>query len=210
MRILKDYPDWRDQYIVDVQTAERELLNKGFIVQHNKSVIDIYSLPAEHHQTFFVKLVLDHKIFKIVFAKPIQRSVWFSDPLYMYTFDEADRFRNDPKRRGQIICGMKIVEKTFADKMLDLVERISSNQPASAVNPSENSYFTAIRIYDLGKVSREFIFTDASMLRLSENCNAEETIAELDNLHFMIEKIIGRGSDKPEVPQDRAAGSSSA
>ena len=197
MRLLPDFPDWRDQYIVDVQTAENELLHKGFIVKHNKSVIDIYSLPAHHHQTFFAKIVIDHEIYKLVYAKPIQHSVWFSDLQYMYTFEEADRFRDDPKRQGQIICGMKLLNKHHTDDLLELVKRISSNQSTSAVDPSDNAYFTAIRIYDDDeRVSREFLFTDASLLRLHSDCDAEKTVEALNNLNFEIEKFIGKGNSE--------------
>lgn len=211
MRILQDFPDWRDQYIVDVQTAEGELMKNGLISRHDKSVIDIYSLPAHHHQTFLVKLVLDHEIFKLVYAKPIQHSVWFSEPIYMYTFDEAARFMDDPKRRGKIVCGVKIVNQEFADRLLEFVCRISANQPTSAVKPDADADFTAIRIYDLDRVSREFLFTDASLLRLSEDCNAEETAAALNHLHLDIEELIGKGFDKSEpVRSDSAAGSSPA
>lgn len=211
MRILQEFPDWRDQYIVDVQTAEVELKKNGFIVRHNKPVIDIYSLPAHHHQTFLAKLVNDHELYKLVYAKPIQRSVWFSDLLYMYTFEEADRFRDDPKRQGQIICGMKIVDRSFADRILEFTGRISSNQPTSAVNPSEDSDFTAIRVYDEGRVSREFLFTDAALLKLHKDCDEEKTVAALNHLHFDIENLIGKGRDKPEIsPSDSAAGFSPA
>lgn len=197
MRILPDFPDWRDQYIVDVQTAERELLQKGFIVNHNKSVIDIYSLPAHHHQTFFAKIVLDHEIYKLVYAKPLQNSVWFSDLQYMYTFDEADRFRDDPKRKGRIICGMRLLNKLHADGILELVGRISSNQPTSAVTPSDDAYFTAIRIYNGdGNISREFLYTDASLLRLHGDCDTEKTVEALSGLSFKIENFIGKGESE--------------
>lgn len=194
MRILPDFPDWRDQYIVDVQTAEQELLHKSFIVKHNKPVIDIYSLPAHHHQTFYVKIVLDHEIYKLVYAKPLQNSVWFSDIQYMYTFEEADKFRDDPKRQGRIICGMKLLNKQRADNLRDFIGRISSNQPTSAVEVSNDAYFTAIRIYDdNGRVAREFLYTDASLLKLHDDCDKEKTIEELNNLHFDIEEFIGKG-----------------
>lgn len=197
MRILPDFPDWRDQYIVDVQTAENELLQKSFIVKHNKPVIDVYSLPAHHHQTFFAKIVMDHEIYKLVYAKPLQNSVWFSDLQYMYTFEEADRFRDDPKRKGRIICGMKILNKLHADGILDLVGRISSNQPTSAVVPSDDAYFTAIRVYDDNKrVLREFLYTDASLLRLHSDCDAEKTVEALNGLSFKLENFIGKGESE--------------
>lgn len=198
MRILPDFPDWRDQYIVDVQTAENELMKNGLISRHDEPIVDIYSLPAHHHQTFLVKLAADHDIFKLVYAKPIQHSVWFSDPIYMYTFDEADRFRDDPKRKGQIICGVKIVDEAFVGKLAEFVSRISTNQPASAVKPDAEADLTAIRIYSAGRVSSEYLYTDASLLELSEDCNAEETTAALDRLHLAIEEIIGKGEDHPE------------
>lgn len=194
MRVLPDFPDWRDQYIVDVQTAEQELLNKGFIVKHNKPVIDIYSLPAHHHQTFYVKVVEDHGIYKLVYAKPLQNSVWFSDIQYMYTFEEADRFRDDPKRKGRIICGMKLINKQRADDLLDFVGRISSNQPTSAVQVSDDACLTAIRIYDSnGRVTRDFLYTDAALLKLHSSCDKEKTVEQLNELHLSVEAFIGKG-----------------
>lgn len=205
MRILECYPDWRDQYIADIQTARDELLKSGFNVNPKKAVMDIYSLPARNHQTFFAELVFSHEIYTIVYAKSLQYSVWFSDPIYKYTFEEAVRFRDDPKRRGQIFCGVKLVNRAFAKGLLDLVGGIAESQPTSAVKPDESADFTALRLYSEGRVSREFLYTDASLLSLSEGCDSAETVEQLNRLHFEIEEIIGLGFDKHEV---RDSGSS--
>lgn len=197
VRILQEFPDWRDQYIVDVQTAKDKLACNNFTVNKKKLAADIYSLPANHHQTFFVRLVYEEPIYRMFFAKAIQRSVWFSDPLYGYTFAEAEQFRNDPKRRGQILCGAKIVQNSAAERLLGMVGRISPSQPVSAVRPEKDCDFTGIRVYDKGNVLSEFIYTDAALLRLSEDCDAAETVEYLNHLHFKIENIIGKGYDNP-------------
>lgn len=193
MRILQEYPDWRDQYIVDVHTAKDELAANNFTVNKKKLVADIYSLPANHHQTFFVRLVYEEPIYRMFFAKAIQRSVWFSDPLYGYTFAEAEQFKNDPKRKGQILCGAKIVPNSAAERLMGMVGRISPSQPVSAVRPDKDCDFTGIRVYDSGNALSEFIYTNASLLRLSEEYDVEETVEYLNHLHLKIENIIGKG-----------------
>lgn len=193
MRILRDCPDWRDQYIMDIQTAKDELASNNFTVNPKKLVADIYSLPANHHQTFFVRVVYEHQLYRLFFAKAIQRSVWFSDPLYGYTFTEADYFKTDPKRRGQILCGVKIVEPSAVERLMGYVGRILGSQPVSAVRPDEGCNFTGICVYNEGSICNEFLYTDASLLRLSEEYDTNETVEYLNTLYLKIENIIGKG-----------------
>lgn len=197
MRILPVFPDWRDQYIADVHTARDELADNNFTPNPKKLVTEIYSLPANHHQTFFISMVFEHGLYRIFFAKAIQRSVWFSDPLYGYTFKEAFDFKNDPKRKGQILCGTKIVRCDAAQRLIDMVKRISRSQPVSAVKVDDNSDFNAIRVYEEGRLRDEFLFTDASLLRFSEGCDPKETADYFNDLHFKIEGIIGKGYSDP-------------
>lgn len=197
MRILREFPDWRDQYVADVHTARDELAENNFIADPKTLIMEIYSLPADHHQTFFVQMAFEHGLYRIFSAKALQRSVWFSDPLYGYTFVEALSFKDDPKRKGQILCGTKIVRRDAAERLCGMVERISESQPECAVRPDNNSDFNSIRVFDNGELRGEYLFTDASLLRLSTAYDRDETVKYLNDLHLKVEDIIGKGYSDP-------------
>lgn len=197
MRILREFPDWRDQYIAEIHTAKDELAKNNYIADPKKLIMEIYSLPADHHQTFFLELVFEHGLYRIFFAKALQRSVWFSDALYGYTFVEAYSFKNDPKRKGQILCGTKIIRRDAAERLRSMVGRISHNQPECAVKPGNECDFNSIRVFEAGELRGEFLFTDAALLRISTAYDRDETVSYLNDLHIKVENIIGRGYTNP-------------
>lgn len=201
MRILQDCPDWRDQYIMDIHAAKDELKNNNFTVKSKNIVLELYSLPPRERQTYFAQLVFEHEIYKMIYAKPVQRSVWFSDPLNNYTFAEAVRFKDDPKRQGRIFCGTKLVSKTAAFRLQDMVMRISDNQPESAVRPDSKCGFTSIRVFKEGRVGSEYLFTDAALLRFCSGVDVKEAIHYLNDLQTKIEEIIGIGENNPDIKE---------
>ena len=205
MRILSDCPDWRDLYVMELLTAKEELDNNNFRIDVDKQLIaNIYSLPANHHQTFFARLFCDDDgQYHIVYAKPIQHSVWFSDLIYDYTFVEAYNFRTDPKRQGQIVCGMKDVDKKIVERMLLMFDNVSASQPVSAVIPDKSADFTGICVYCDENYRKELWYTDASLLQLSEDCvNPKSVVDYLNKIHFVVEEIIGLGPDDPDDSND--------
>lgn len=201
MRILSDCPDWRDLYVMELLTAKSELDDNNFKIDGDKQLIaNIYSLPANHHQTFFTRIFCDENgEYHIVYAKPVQHSVWFSDLIYDYTFVEAYQFKTDPKRQGQIICGIKDVDKKIVERMLLMFDNVSASQPVSAVVPDKGADFTGICVYCDENYRKELWYTDASMLQLSEDCVNKKTVVEyLNKIHFLIEDIIGLGLDETD------------
>lgn len=183
--------------MADILTAKDELRQSNYIVDPKTLIMEIYSLPADHHQTFFLELVFEHGLYRIFFAKPLQRSVWFSDALYGYTFVEAHSFKNDPKRKGQILCGTKVIRRDAAERLRGMVGRISRNQPECAVKPDSGCDFNSIRVFDGGELRGEFLFTDAAMLRISTAYDRDETAKYLNDLHLKIENMIGKGYSDP-------------
>lgn len=193
MRISENFTDWRSSYLHDVKVAENELLQKNFPGERGAVLCSIYALPAHNHQTFFARIVSERGFYKLIFAKPMQNSIWFHDPIYMYTFDEAKRFENHPMRKGRIICRARLIEKSLLDSILDTVYRLEEHQPEDAVNPTPESIFTAIRIYESGYMWREVCYTDAEKLVFADDKNRSQDVKMLSNLYLIIEKLIGVG-----------------
>ncbi len=192
MRLLENHADWRDLYNSEVSFAENELVQKSFRVNAPSVVCDIFALPSHNHQTFFVKLISEHGIYKLVFAKAVQNSIWFSEPIYMYTFEEAKRFEEHPMRHGRIVCRAKLVEKSFFSELTEALRGLSDNQP-ECVTPAIDADFTAVRVYENGSVAKSFFFTDASKLSFYSNVDSEKSAEYFGNLHLTVENLIGIG-----------------
>ena len=192
MRQIENSSDWRSGYLRDVQIAHTELsLNIDF---DPKNVLcDIYSLPSNNHQTFFCKILSENGFMKLIYAKAIQNSIWFSDPIYMYRFEEAKSFEDHPVRRGKIICGKKIIKKTVAEHLMNMLDDLDPEQPEDLVNPGVESELTAIRIYEDGRILREVVFTDADKLRFRNSEEHKKYAEYMRNLHLYVETIIGVG-----------------
>ncbi len=198
MRLTDGFSDWKELYKAEIDIAERELLNSRFTYDQQKVAAEIYALPARNHQTFFSKLVYDRSIFKLFYAKAIQSSVWFSDPIYMYTFVEAHRFKDHPMRKGQIVCGVKPVSKGGAGKLLNILDCLSNTQPENIVRAAPDTELTAIRRFENNFVTHKVAFTDASALSFSENAPSDSA-EYLNKLHLYLEEIIGLGTEQPEL-----------
>ena len=193
MRLLDEHPDWRELYETEISTAQSELTQKGFRAEDTSVVCDIFSLPSRNHQTFYGKLIQERGIYKMIYAKAIQNSMWFSEPIYMYTFQEAKRFENHPMKKGRIICRAKLVEKGFVNSLLFTVWRLSEKQPDTTVTPSADASFTALRLYEKGNITRSIIYTDASKLAFRGSADHSKTVEFLNDLHLSFEELIGIG-----------------
>ena len=195
MRQTDSHSDWHELYETEIGVADSEITSKNFHVDESSVICDIYALPSHNHQTFYGKIVQEHGLYKIIFAKAIQSSMWFSDPIYMYTFEEAKRFEDHPMKRGRIICRAKLCEKSFVDHLLFNVWKLLDTQPDSAVQPSIDAVFTAIRMYERGSVSKCIFYTDAEKLDFRASADNFEAVKFFNKLHLTIEKIIGIGEN---------------
>lgn len=192
MRIIESNSNWYAGYKRDIQIAQTEIamtLDEGSC----KILCDIYSSPSRNHQLFYCKIVSENGFTKLLYAKAIQNSVWFSEPIYMYRFEEAKLFSDHPIRNGRILCGKKIIRKSEVDKLIQISELLCAEQPNDTVNPSLDADFTAIRIYKNDNPVREILYTDAAKLAFCDGADAAQYIEYLENLHLAIENIIGRG-----------------
>ncbi len=192
MRKIENSNNWYSGYLRDIQIAQTELsLNIGF---DPKDVLcDIYSLPSNNHQTFFCKVILENGFAKVIYAKAIQNSIWFSDPIYMYRFEEAKNFADHPVRRGRIFCGKKIIKQSAADRLMNMLNALESEQPDDLVDPCVDADFTAIRIYENGKCTSEILYTNAEKLRFKAAEEHSRFSDYMRELHLYVEAIIGIG-----------------
>lgn len=193
MRIKENAADWYAEYRRDILTAQAELA-LNFPVDPLNLIGDIYCLPAHNHQTFLCRVICEGGFMKLVYAKAVQNSIWFSEPIYMYRFEEAKSFADHPIRRGRIVCGKKLIRKTAVDHFLTLLGAVSDKQPDGLVTPALDSELTAIRLYENGKVVREIAFTDAERLVFRDGADTSTYTKYLQGLHLFIERMIGVGS----------------
>lgn len=192
MRKIENSDDWYAGYRRDAQIALTEIA-LHFEQHLIESICDIYSLPSHNHQTFFCKLVSENGFIKLLYAKAIQNSIWFSEPIYMYRFEEAKMFADHPIRHGRIFCGKKIVQHGIADHIVEIFKELADDQPDDLVDPSVDSELTVVTLHENGKVVREIAYTDAEKLVFRDGDADKKNIEFMRDLHLSIEEIIGRG-----------------
>lgn len=193
MRLSENSSDWLSDYLRDIKTANRELAEQNFNPAPESVICDIYVLPSRNHQTFFGKVTADHGFYKLIYAKAIQNSIWFSEPIYMYRFEEAKRFEEHPMKKGRIICHAKMMDKALINRLLFTSEKLADKQPHEAVVPEPDSVFTAVRIYDNGSIRRRLLYTDSGRLSFRGGAEDRESAEFLANLYLAFEKIVGIG-----------------
>lgn len=193
MRIIDSSGDWLAEYQRDVRIACEEIA-QIFTIEPSTLIADIYSLPAHNHRTFLCRVTCEGGFMRLYYAKAEQNSIWFSEPIYMYRFEEARQFAEHPIRRGRIICGKQLIRKTAVDHFMTLLNAASEKQPAETVTPYIDSELTAIRLFENGEITREIAFTDAERLVFREDVDAELFAKHLNGLHLFIERIICSGA----------------
>lgn len=193
MRKIENSDNWYAGYQRDIQIAQTELALCVFS-EANKTVCDVYSLPSHNHQTFYCRFVNENGFIKIEYAKAVQNSIWFAEPIYMYRFEEAKTFTDHPIRNGRIICGKKIVRYSLLEQLMQILDSLSDEQPSDLVDPAIDSELTAIRVYEQNRVVREILYTDAEKLNFRGNDTNREKTEYMRDLHLYIEKIIGIGA----------------
>lgn len=192
MRKIENSDDWYGGYKRDAQIAISEM-EHSFKFDPVKTLCDVYSLPSHNHQTFYCRVVNENGFIKLIYAKALQNSIWFSEPIYMYRFEEAKNFIDHPIRHGRIFCGKKIVQHGIADRLLGIMKGLSDEQPADLVTPTADADLTVITLYDNGVFVREICYTDAEKLTFQTNSAENDDIEYLRELHLKIEAIIGVG-----------------
>lgn len=192
MRLTENSSNWYAGYKRDIQIAQTEI---SMTLDENecKTLCDVYSAPAGNHQTFYCKMAFENGFTKLIYAKAIQNSIWFSEPIYMYRFEEAKLFCDHPIRKGRILCGKKIIRKSEFDELTEIFAALCAEQPDDTVTPKVDADFTAIRVYENEKPVREILYTEAEKLSFRGETDASQYIEHLKNLHLNIEEIIGRG-----------------
>ena len=191
MRKIENSDDWYAGYKRDADIAIAEI---GLSYKADRKMIlcDVYSLPSHNHQTFFCRVVNENGFIKLIYAKAMQNSIWFSEPIYMYRFEEAKNFVDHPIRKGRIYCGKKIVQHGIADRLLNIMKELSDEQPSDLVTPTADADLTVITVYDGGETVREISYTDAEKLSFRTDIDSGE-LEYLRDLHLKIEAIIGVG-----------------
>lgn len=192
MRKIENSSNWYAGYKRDIQIAQTEI-DMALDAEQCKTICDIYSLPSGNHQTFYCKAVTENGFHKLLYAKAIQNSIWFSEPIYMYRFEEAKLFCDHPIRNGRIICGKKIVRNDKIDSLLEIVNSLCDEQPDDTVNPTDSANFTAIRLYSNNKAVREILFTEPEKLAFREGTDISLYTEYLRTLYLHLEKVIGLG-----------------
>ena len=193
MRLPENDTDWLSAYLQDIEIANNELVEKNFHADPKSVICDIYVLPSHNHQTFYGKLISERGFYKIIYAKALQNSIWFSEPIYMYRFDEAKRFENHPMKKGRIVCRAKLMDKSLINRLLFTVQQLDKKQPGDTVSGGLDGVFTAIRLYEGGIISRKIMFTDAEKLKFLDGADKQEAVEFLQSLYLSVEKIIGIG-----------------
>ena len=193
MRLSENETDWLSAYLQDIEIANNELVEKNFHADPKSVICDIYVLPSHNHQTFYGKMISERGFYKIIFAKAIQNSIWFSEPIYMYRFEEAKRFEDHPMKKGRIVCRAKLMDKSVINRLLFTFEGLEKHQSHDIVEATLESNFTAVRMYQNGIVSRRLMYTNAEKLKFCDDTDHGEEIEFLNNLYLSIEKIIGIG-----------------
>lgn len=191
MRKIENSDDWYGGYKRDAQIAVSEI-DAAFKFDPKNIMYEVYSLPSHNHQTFFCRVVNENGFIKLIYAKAMQNSIWFSDPIYMYRFEEAKLFIDHPIRHGRIFCGKKIVNRGMTDRLLGIMKELSDEQPDDLVTPTVDADLTAITVYENGNVTRELCYTSAEKIAFKSEISAED-IGYLNELHLKIEEIIGIG-----------------
>lgn len=192
MRKIENSDNWYAGYQRDVQIAQTELALCVFS-EASETVCDVYSLPSHNHQTFYCRFINENGFIKIEYAKAVQNSIWFSEPIYMYRFEEAKMFADHPIRNGRIVCGKKIIRYSFLEQLTQIVNKLSDNQPDDLVDPCLDSELTAIRIYEKNSVVRKILYTNSEKLIFREEDTQGKYAEYMRDLHLYIEKIIGVG-----------------
>lgn len=193
MRLSENAGDWLSDYMRDIVIANRELAENNFSPAPATVVCEIYVLPSHNHQTFCAKIICRHGFYEIIYAKAIQNSIWFSEPIYMYRFEEAKYFEDHPMKKGRIVCGTKIMDKALINRLLFISDTLAAKQPTAAVCPTLDCVFTAVCVYDNGALKRKILYTDPEKLEFKDNAHKADTVDFLANLYISIEKIIGIG-----------------
>lgn len=193
MRKIENSGNWYAGYQRDVQIAQTELALCVFS-EANETLCDVYSLPSHNHQTFYCRFINENGFIKIEYAKAVQNSIWFSDPIYMYRFEEAKMFADHPIRKGRIICGKKIISYSILEQLMRILNSLSDDQPNDLVDPSIDAELTAIRVYEQNKVIREILYTDSEKLVFRKDDANGKNTEYMRDLHLYIEKIIGIGT----------------
>ncbi len=194
MRKIENSDNWYAGYLRDIQIAQTELA-LNLPSSPAKTICDVYSLPSHNHQTFYCRAIMENGFVKMEYAKAVQNSIWFSEPIYMYRFEEAKSFADHPIRNGRIFCGKKIIRNSIMERLMLIINKLEPEQPDDLVLPTPDAEFTAIRLYDNNKVSREILYTEAERLAFI-GCTEhehEKFIEYFRDLHLYIEKIIGVG-----------------
>lgn len=192
MRKIENSDDWYAGYLRDTQIAQEEIA-LTIRSESKKIYCDVYSLPSHNHQTFYCRVINENGFSKVEYAKPIQNSIWFSDPIYMYRFEEAKRFSDHPIRKGRILCGKKIIRNSLVENLLSYLNALSDEQPDDLVNPTIEANLTVIRLYEDNKIIREILYTDSEKLSFKDGEKRDKLIEVFRDLHLYIEKIIGVG-----------------
>lgn len=193
MRKIENSDNWYAGYKRDIQIAQTEIA-LNFASDPCETICDIYSLPSHNHQTFYCKVVYENGFAKLIYAKAVQNSIWFSEPIYMYRFEEARLFSDHPIRNGRIYCGKKLVRKGAVERLQIVLNALSAEQPDDLVNPALDAELTAIRTFENGEVARELLYTDADKLIFRENDVHSKYFEYMRELHLYIERIIGVGA----------------
>lgn len=193
MHIPEGFANWQELYRREIIVAEKELALKNFDIDPQNFIGDIYVLPSSNHQTFYGKLVRGVGFMKLISVKPIQNSVWFSEPVYQYSISEAKRFEDHPMRHGRLICRADFIDLQFVADISRTVKLLDDKQPDDVVSPSNEAVFTAIRFFKNTIISHQAYFTDASKLVFKDENENPEAVQFLKNLYLEIEKIVGTG-----------------
>lgn len=193
MRQQENAGDWLSEYLRDIMIANRELAENNFSPDPESIICDIYVLPSHNHQTYYGKIMTERGFYKIVYAKAIQNSIWFSEPIYMYRFEEAKRFENHPMKKGRIVCRAKMMDKALINRLLFTSEKLADKQPIEAIRPFLDGVFTAVRIYENGSIRRRILYSDPDKLEFRDSTNKSDAVEFLAGLYLSVEKIIGIG-----------------
>lgn len=193
MRRIDNGADWHDEYRRDIQIA-REEIALNFPIAPENMIADVYCLPAHNHQTFLCRVICESGFMKLIYAKAVQNSIWFSEPIYMYRFEEARSFADHPIRHGRIVCGKKIIRKTAVDHLITMISAIADEQPDDLVSPVIDSEFTVVTMFENGEQTREIAYTDAEKLVFRGDAENPYYANYMRDLHLIIERIIGVGT----------------
>lgn len=178
---------WYQMCLNDMEIARKEIRDMKLFLETGV-LCELYALPSHNLQTYYAVIYEDEEVMKMVYAKSLIQVWQYSEPIRMYTFEDAKEADNHPGYAGKIIVGMKRLNEELSSLITDILD---SNLDRCC--PLKNGFCLdgvrqAITIYKNGKAIRNIIYREADEIKL--DAEKEYLREELNNLYMTVNAFI--------------------